>query len=143
MWLPRRLNLKGLTFKLLYVVYTFYSNGNFQRKCVRPLEVKFPKSHILLVHSMLPNCGFSIVRKKGKILYPRCGLGACLRCDEHLKYSDYRADGIWYSFFFRLHQIYKSRFMIFFFVIRYHGFSLMFAKSTVNQFPYNVINNRK
>ena len=88
------LKSKGLTFKLLYVVYSFYSNGNFQRKCVRPLEVKFPKSHILLVHSMLPNCGFSIVRKKGKILYPRCSLGACLRCDKHLKYSDYRADGI-------------------------------------------------
>mgnify|MGYP004564292347 CR=1 FL=1 len=100
MWLPRKLNLKGLTFKLLYVVYSFYSNGNFQRKCVRPLEVKFPKSHILLVHSMLPNCGFSIVRKKGKILYPRCSLGACLRCDKHLKYSDYRADGIYYFFLF-------------------------------------------
>ena len=37
----------------------------------------------------------------------------------------------------------KSGFMIFFLVIRYHGFSLMFAKSAVNQFPYDVINNRK
>ena len=27
---------------------------------------------------------------------------------SNLKYSDYRADGIWYGFFFRLHQIYRS-----------------------------------
>ena len=41
-------------------------------------------------------------QKKETIPYPRCGFGACLRCGEHLKYSDYRADGIGDSFFFRL-----------------------------------------
>ena len=31
---------------------------------VNPLDFNFPESHILLVHSMFPNCGFSIVRKR-------------------------------------------------------------------------------
>ena len=29
-----------------------------------------------------------------KIRYPRCVLGACLRCGRALKYSDYREEGI-------------------------------------------------
>ena len=37
---------------------------------VNPLDFNFPKSHILLVHSTLPNCGFSIVRKKKKYPIP-------------------------------------------------------------------------
>ena len=61
---------------------------------VNPLDFNFPESHILLVHSMFPNCGFSIVRKKKPYHIPDA--------DEYLKYSDYRADGIWYYFFFRL-----------------------------------------
>ena len=67
---------------------------------VNPLDFNFPESHILLVHSMFPNCGFSIVRKKKPYHIPDA--------DEHLKYSDYRADGIGYVFFFRLYQIYRS-----------------------------------
>ena len=35
-----------------------------------PLEFNFLESHILLVHSTLPNCGFSIVRKKKKYPIP-------------------------------------------------------------------------
>ena len=42
-------------------------------------------------------------QKKEIIPYPRCGFGACLRCGQaSFKHSDYRADGIWYCFFFRL-----------------------------------------
>ena len=67
---------------------------------VNPLDFNFPESHILLVHSMFPNCGFSIVRKKKPYHIPDA--------DEYLKYSDYRADGIWYGFFFCLYQIYRS-----------------------------------
>ena len=46
------------------------SNGNIQKKCVNPLDFNFLESHILLVHSTLSNCGFSIVRKKKKYHIP-------------------------------------------------------------------------
>ena len=59
---------------------------------VNPLDFNFPESHILLVHSMFPNCGFSIVRKKKPYPIPDA--------DEYLKYSDYRADGMYYLFLF-------------------------------------------
>ena len=55
----------------------------------------FPKDY--WIHSREAN-----KQKKEIIPYPRCGFGAWLGCDEHLKHSDYRADGIWYDFFFRL-----------------------------------------
>ena len=32
---------------------------------------------------------------------------AVVDADKHFKHSDYRADGIWYYFFFRLSKIYK------------------------------------
>ena len=63
-------------------VYNFYSNEKLQKKCVNPLDFNFPESHILLVHSTLPNCRFRIARKKKKIIHPRCGFGACLRCER-------------------------------------------------------------
>ena len=31
---------------------------------------------------ILTNCRFRIARKKKKIIHPRCGLGACLRCER-------------------------------------------------------------
>ena len=35
-----------------------------------PLEINFPESYILLVHSTLPNCRFKIARKKKKYHIP-------------------------------------------------------------------------
>ena len=56
------------------------------------------------------NYGFRVVRKKKEYHIPDAASEPIYDADEHLKYSDYRADGIWYSFFFRLYQIYKSEY---------------------------------
>ena len=75
-----------------------------------------------------------------------CGLRARIECEpvsEHSTRSD-RVTNIGYRLSLEASVLLrKSGFMIFFLVIRYHRFSLMFAKSAVNQFPYDVIDNRK
>ena len=48
--------------------------------------------------SFIP-CGAK-TQKKETMPYPRCG--------EHFKHSDYRADGIWHCFFFRLFPLLGS-----------------------------------
>ena len=45
-------------------VYNFYSNEKLQKKCVNPLDFNFPESHVLLVHSTLPNCRFRYPEKR-------------------------------------------------------------------------------
>ena len=74
---------------------------------------------------MLPNCRFRIARKRKKI-HPRCGQGACLGADEHLRTQRRQASGM-YSFSFSSTtnlQIKNSRFHPFFsfFVHRYKLF---------------------
>ena len=59
-----------------------YLEWKSPEECVSSLEINFLESHILLVHSTLPNCRFRLARKKKKIIHPRCGFGACLRCGQ-------------------------------------------------------------
>ena len=56
------------------------------------------------------NCGFKLDRKKKKYDIPDAASERVKNADEHFKHSDYRADGISYFFFFRLHQIYRLEF---------------------------------
>ena len=46
-------------------------------------------------------------QKKEKYPIPDAASERVKDADEHFKHSDYRADGIGYFFFFRLHEIYK------------------------------------
>ena len=71
---------------MVFSLFLYSSNSVTSNNLnVSPLEINFPKSYILLVHSTLPNCRFKIARKKKKIPYPRCGFGACLRCGRATK----------------------------------------------------------
>ena len=49
-------------------------------KCVNPLEFNFPESHNHLENPPSHQTVDLDSQKKEKMPYPRCGLGACLRC---------------------------------------------------------------
>ena len=57
---------------------------------------------------ILTNCRFRLNRKKKEYHIPDAASERIEDADNHLQYSDYKADEIWYYFFFRLHEIYKS-----------------------------------
>ena len=56
------------------------SNGNIQKKCVNPLGFNFLRIHNLMKNPLSHQLWIYSSQKKEKIPYPRCGLGACLRC---------------------------------------------------------------
>ena len=73
------------------------------------------KTYSLWRIPILTKYRFRIVRKKKKQYIPDA--------DEHLKHSDYRADGISCFFFFRLYKIYKLELCLFFRCLCYlHNF---------------------
>ena len=61
-------------------VYNFYSNGKLQKNTSILQTLISRESITFWKIPILTNCRFRIARKKKKIIHPRCGLGACLRC---------------------------------------------------------------
>ena len=83
------------------------------------------KTYSLWRIPILTKYRFRIVRKKKKQYIPDA--------DEHLKHSDYRADGIYCFFFFRLYKIYNSEFSKNQYFFPFKGKTIV-----INLFPINT-----
>ena len=77
---------------------SFFSSGRYTFRASSSLLISPPPSLSSKTITFIP-CGAK-TQKKETMPYPRCG--------EHFKHSDYRADGIWHCFFFRLFPLLGS-----------------------------------
>ena len=102
----RKLLLHMIHLSLYCCNISFFSSGRYTFRASSSLLISPPPSLSPKTITFIP-CGAK-TQKKGTMPYPRCGFGACLRCGEHFKHSDYRADGIWHCSFFRLFPLLGS-----------------------------------
>ena len=86
------------------------SKRNFDKYCILRLCAIWNFDHRNLGLVLIPSSNCFSGKKNGM---PRCEQNqAYHNAFEHFKHSDYRADGIWIFFFFRLYEIYKLLFFI-------------------------------
>ena len=100
----RKLLLHMIHLSLYCCNISFFSSGRYTFRTISSLLISPHPSLSPKTITFIP-CGAK-TQKKETMPYPRCGFGVCLRCGEHFKHSDYRADGIWHCSFFRLFSLF-------------------------------------
>ena len=110
----RQLSLYTINSLLYCDNISSFSSGWYTFRASSRLLISPPSPSQRLLHSFF----LEQTQKKEIIPYPRCGFGACFKMRTSiLKHSDYRADGIWYGFFFRLFSLNESNSNILFHVL--------------------------